>query len=234
MHAMLHDQDIKAVFCARGGYGSLRLLENIQYPLIKKLPKIIVGYSDITALLMAIHAKTGLVTFHGPMVRELISGNHENSETLFQLLTSSKPTKLYLSDCTVLVPGKATGPLIGGNLSLICHLIGTPFLPPFDGCILFIEERGEVVYRLDRMLTHLALSGLLQKISGLIAGQFEACGDMADISQLLTDTISEFGIPLVSGFPIGHGKRNITLPLGVPAELDTKRRTLTIKEACVR
>ncbi|MCP4578543.1 MAG: LD-carboxypeptidase [Deltaproteobacteria bacterium] len=234
LHAMLQDRDTKAVFCARGGYGSLRLLDRIDYDLIRSNPKILVGFSDITALLMAVHAKTGLVTFHGPMVRGLDRGHQSNWESLLRLLTSDKPAKPDLSGCSVLAPGRAKGPLIGGNLSMICHLLGTPFMPRLDGCILFLEDRGEALYRLDRMLTHLALAGGLKGISGLIAGQFEGCGETADINRLFSDIISEPGIPLVTGFPVGHGKQNLALPLGLTADLDTETMTLTIKEACIR
>ena len=233
LHTMLQDEEIKAVMCARGGYGSLRLLDGIRYDLIRQAPKIIAGYSDITALLMAIHTNTGLITFHGPMVRGLISNDRSNWESLFRLISSDQPAEMDLKECTVLLPGKASGPLIGGNLSLICHLLGTPYLPSLEGCILFIEDKGESLYRLDRMLTHLALTGMLNGISGLIAGRFEECGDETDIHILLNSIVSELGIPLVAGFPIGHGQKNIALPLGLTAEFDTERMTLTIGEACV-
>jgi len=231
---MVQDQETKAILCARGGYGSIRLLDKIHYDLIKKAQKIIVGYSDITALLMAIHKKTGLITFHGPMVRGFANDDYKNWESLLCLLSSQDPITVGLNKCSVLMPGKATGPLIGGNLSLICHLLGTPFLPSFDGCILFIEDRGEAIYRLDRMLTHLALTGKLKGLAGLIAGQFEECGDNANVNILLTRLATGLGIPLVAGFPIGHGEKNLALPLGLTAELDTEIMTLTIEDACVR
>jgi muramoyltetrapeptide carboxypeptidase len=233
LHGMLQDPQIKAIFCARGGYGSLRLLDGIDYNLIQNNPKILVGYSDITALLMAITVKTALITFHGPMVRDLGCGHQNNWERLLKLLTSDKPIKLDLNECSAPLPGKAKGTLMGGNLSLICHLLGTPFMPPLDSCILFLEDRGEPLYRVDRMLTHMALTGKLKGISGLIAGQFEGCGEMSDVNRLFFDIASELGIPLVTGFPVGHGKQNLTLPLGLTANLDTAPMTLTIKEACV-
>ena len=125
------------------------------------------------------------------------------------------------------------GPLIGGNLSLICNLLGTPFLTSLDGCILFIEERKEPVYRIDRMLTHLALSGELKSLSGLIAGQFEACEDTAAIKRLLFEIVSDLEIPLATGLPKGHGPENIALPIGGMAVLDTKLMTLSTTETCV-
>ncbi len=234
LHAMLEDQETKAIFCTRGGYGSLRLLDKIRYDLIEKTQKIIVGYSDITALLMAVHKKTGLITFHGPMVRGLANDEDRNWKSLLRLLSSRNPITLGLDECSLLVPGKATGPLIGGNLSLICHLLGTPFLPSFDGCILFIEDIGEALYRMDRMLTHLVLTGKINGIIGLIAGQFEGCGDNADVNLLLNKLVTELEIPLVAGFPIGHGEKNIALPIGQTAVLDTERMTLTIEEPCVK
>ena len=233
LHAMLQDEKIKAVMCARGGYGSLRLLDGVHYDLIRQSPKIIAGYSDITALLMAIHTNTGLITFHGPMVRGLAGNDSRNWESLLTLITSDQPAEIDLNECTVLLQGNASGPLVGGNLSLICHLLGTPYLPSLEGCILFIEDRGEPLYRVDRMLTHLALTGKLNGISGLIAGRFEECGNETEIHKRMNSIVSEMGIPLVTGFPLGHGQKNIALPLGLTAELDTEVMTLTIGESCV-
>jgi len=230
---MFQDQEIKAIFCARGGYGSLRLLDKIRYDLIKENPKILVGYSDITGLLMAIHRKTGLVTFHGPMVRELEAKDQSNWENLLRLLSSNQPTELSLTEGAALIQGRATGPLLGGNLSLICYLIGTDFMPSLDGCILFVEEKGEITYRLDRMLTYLSLTNQLKGISGLIAGKFEKCGGMPAINQLLMDIVLDLDIPLIAGVSIGHGQKNVALPLGIHAELDTNKMTLSIMEACV-
>ncbi len=234
LHAMFLDHKMKAVFCARGGYGSLRLVDKLCYDLIKENPKILVGYSDITALLIAIHGKTGLVTFHGPVVRDFEYRNRGNWEDLIRLLSFGQPLRLSLTGGTGLIPGKATGPLIGGNLSLICHLLGTPFLPSLDGCILFLEERGEPLYRLDRMLTHLALTGQLKGLSGLIAGQFEGCGGISAISALLTDILSGLNIPLATGLAIGHGLKNLSLPLGLMAHLDTDLMVLSIMETCTK
>ncbi len=233
LHDMFRDRNIRAVFCARGGYGSPRLLDRIDYDLIRENPKILVGYSDITALLMAVHEKTGLVTFHGPMVRELASENQDIPMSLLRVLSSDQPLNLNLGKGISIVPGRGRGTLIGGNLSLLCHLIGTQYLPSFKGRILFVEEKGETVYRLDRMLTHLRLSGKLDGLSGLIAGGFEECGDMSEIEVLLKDTLSGLDIPAATGLPAGHGPENIVLPLGLTAELDTDAMTLSIAEGAV-
>ncbi len=233
LHAMFQDRKIKAIFCARGGYGTLRLLDKIDYDLIRENPKIIVGYSDITALLMAINKKTGLVTFHGPMVRGLSALHNSSRESLFKLISSNQPVSFSPIAGNPLIAGRATGPLIGGNLSLICHLIGTPFLPSLDSAILFIEERGEPLYRIDRMLTHLALTGQLKGIAGLIGGEFIECGDISAIDNLLNTLASDLDIPLTTGFPVGHGLTNLALPLGMAAELDTSLMTLSILESSV-
>ena len=233
LQGMFRNPDIKAVFCARGGYGTTRLIDNVDYDLIRQNPKILVGYSDITALLLAIHKKTGLITFHGPVVRELASRHQGNYDNLIRLLSSDQPLKLSLAKGDALSPGRATGPLMGGNLSLICHLIGTPFLPSLDGCILFVEDRGEPLYRIDRMLTHLKLSGQLRGLSGLVAGEFEECGDLSAVNDLLTDVLSDLDIPIATGLEVGHGHKNLALPLGLPAELDTDRKTLSITEGAV-
>ncbi len=232
-HSMFLDRDIKAIFCARGGYGSMRLLDKINYGLIRENPKIILGYSDVTALLLAVQKRCGLATFHGPMVREFNQMDRENWEFLINILSAGGPLSVSLGAGKVLISGRATGRLVGGNLSLICHLLGTPFFPSLEGCILFLEEKGEAPYRLDRMLTHLALSGQLERLSGLVAGDFEECGDGAFINGLLTDIFSDLGIPLATGLPVGHGRKNLVLPIGITAELDTGHMTLAITETCV-
>jgi muramoyltetrapeptide carboxypeptidase len=233
LHAAFRDSQIRAVFCARGGYGTLRLLDKIHYDSIRQNPKILVGYSDITGLMLAIYKKTGLLTFHGPMVSGLTLDEGQNWSSLFRLLSSKTASQLGLTNCTVINPGKARGPLIGGNLSLICHLLGTPFFPELKGAILLIEERGEPLYRLDRMLTHVSLAGHLKGLSGLIAGDFDGCGNTSAIINLFTETFSRLNIPVVSGLHFGHGKTNLALPLGAMAEIDTERMSLSIMEPCV-
>jgi len=234
LHAMFLDPTVKAVFCTRGGYGSLRLLDKLRYDVIQEHPKIFVGFSDITALLMAIRAKTGLVTFHGPMVRGLGRNQGENWEHLLGVLASGAPLEIPLGGAGVHVPGRAQGPLIGGNLSMICHLIGTPYLPSLDRCVLFIEDTGETPYRLDRMLTHLALTGQLNDISGLIACEFLDCGDATAVNTILTDMLAGFRIPVVTGLAVGHGPKNPALPFGMTVVLDTDLRTLSTLEPCVQ
>ena len=234
LHSMFQNEDVKAIFCARGGYGTLRLLDKINYDLISRAPKVIVGYSDITALLLAIYKKTGLVTFHGPVVIELQKKENQNLGLLFDLFSNQGSLKLELTKGEALIPGKAKGILLGGNLSLITHLIGTPFMPSFKETILFLEERGEALYRIDRMLTHLRLSGLFDRVEGLIIGRFIECGDISDINHLIMDIVSDIGMPVFSGLPVGHGAQNVTLPLGLQATLDSEDMILSIDDSYVR
>jgi muramoyltetrapeptide carboxypeptidase len=233
LHAMFEDKQVKAILCARGGYGTLRILDRIDFELIRDHPKIILGYSDITALLLSIYRHTGLVTFHGPVVREFPKNDEQNLNAVLGLVRGETLPRLDLTNGNALRQGKGTGVLLGGNLSLITSLIGTTFLPSLKGVILFIEERDEPLYRIDRMLTHLRLSGVLKDIHGLVAGRFEACGDTDGIYGLLLDTVADQEIPVMSGLPVGHGQENITLPLGLEVSIDTNQMALSFVESCV-
>ena len=230
---MFTDNSVKAVFCARGGYGTLRILDRINYDIFRENPKIFVGYSDITALLLAIHKLTGLVTFHGPVMKELTKRSIGNLESILNLISNDRLPDLELAGGRCLNPGKASGTLIGGNLSLICHLVGSPYLPSTKGAILFLEEKGEDLYRVDRLLTHLRLSGIFAESAGLIAGAFENCGDRGEIDRLLLDAVSGLDIPVLTGLPVGHGLVNITLPIGLPTTIDSETMTVKILEPCV-
>jgi len=233
LHAMFLDREITALVCARGGYGSLRLLDRIDYDLIQEHPKILVGYSDITALLMAVHRRTGLITFHGPMVRGLSKISDPSLGAFFHTLMTDTPMVMDHLEGNALIYGEVEGPLMGGNLTLICHLVGTPFFPSLDGAILFIEDQGEPPYRIDRMLTHLSLAGHLKGIAGLVGGEFKDCGEPIDTDRLLMAVASDLNIPLITGFPVGHGPNNLILPLGMTARLDTRRKSLHILDPSV-
>jgi muramoyltetrapeptide carboxypeptidase len=233
LHSMFADHNVKAILCARGGYGTIRLLDRIDYDIIIKNPKIIAGYSDITALLFALLKKTGLVTFHGPVLRDLACDPRNNMGDLLEMTSSSEPRMIDLSSGSALKHGKAGGMVIGGNLSLISSMIGTPFMPDMKGAILFIEDRGEPVYRIDRMLNHLRLSGVMGGLSGLIAGRFTGCGEEADINRLLKDLTAGIDLPVITGLPVGHDTDNKTIPMGIHAELDTGEMRLSFSETCV-
>jgi muramoyltetrapeptide carboxypeptidase len=233
LHAMFGDPEVRAIFCTRGGYGTMRLLDRIKYDLIREDPKVFAGFSDITALLLSLFARAGLITFHGPMVRQVKDIGSHPFAALLETVGSSDLHSLEFPEARVLVHGEAEGRLIGGNLCLISHLVGTSFLPSFEGSILFLEDTGEPLYRIDRMLTQLRLSGFLEGISGLIAGTFKECGERTAIEGLLIDSTKDLHIPVLSGVPIGHGASNVSLPIGVRARLDAASRSLRLKEPCV-
>ena len=233
LHAMFRDKKIKAVLCARGGYGTHRILQELDYGLFSRNPKIVVGYSDITALLFALYKKSGMLTIHGPVLRDLLKGEGGNAALLVKLMTSEERITVNFSSGTIIKRGRAEGVVLGGNLSLICHLIGTPFLPSFRGKLLFIEEKGEPLYRIDRMLTHLLVSGELEKCAGLMLGTFEGCGDPASVTELVRERCSRLSMPIATGLPVGHGEQNVPLPIGARAVFDTRRMNLEFKEPFV-
>jgi muramoyltetrapeptide carboxypeptidase len=226
IHRYFSDKTIKAILCARGGYGSMRILPMLDFDLIGKNPKIFMGFSDITVLLAAFYKKCGLVTFHGPMASTLPSSDSLSRDSFLNTLTSSVHSPLSLAECSVIYEGKASGSLIGGNLTNLCHLMGTPYQPDSRGHILLIEERGEALYRIDRMFTHLRLAGFLEGIRGMILGAFEGCGEYEAVTEIADDICGGLGIPIIAGFGSGHGKRNLTLPMGLPAVLDTEKLSL--------
>ncbi len=232
LHALFGDKGVKAIICARGGYGCLRLFDRIDFDLIKRHPKILVGYSDITSLLLAVYKRTNLVTFHGPVLRDITKNQGRNLEFLTRLLTSDDLITLRFERAKPMKDGRATGRLMGGNLSLLTHLLGTPFMPSLRGALLFIEERGEATYRVDRMLTQLRLSGLLDKCAGLMIGTFEDCGEGSAVASVIEERLSDLPFPIMTGLPVGHGEENLALPVGVRAVLDTSRMTLELKEPC--
>ena len=234
LHALFQDENVKAIICARGGYGSLRLFERIDFDLIRKHPKILVGYSDITALLLAIYKRAHLVTIHGPVLRDMTKNQGSNLGFLTKLMTSRESVTISFEGAKVLRQGLAAGRVLGGNLSLITHLLGTSFMPSLRGALLFLEERGEAPYRVDRMLTHLRLSGLLDRCAGIMAGSFEDCGEPSAVEALIEERLGDLPVPIMIGLPIGHGEANIALPLGVKAVLDTGQKALTLSEPCVK
>ncbi len=248
LNELFADDEVDAIFCARGGYGASRLLPLLDYESIQTHPKVLLGYSDITALLSGIHQKTGLVTFHGPIAGQAFS-NYTLAEFKKVLFTPQSPMLLgappafepgegrveKTNRITTLVPGKARGRLLGGNLSLVAHLTGTPYMPDFTGCILFLEDVSEAVYSIDRMLTQLWLAGCLQKTAGIVFGKFSEMRSSEWVqNRLLEDVLAErvraLGIPAVSGLMIGHVEDQTTLPVGCMAELDASTRSLTLLE----
>ncbi len=229
LNDLLRDPDLKALFCARGGFGCLRLLPGLDYDAASRHPKLLVGYSDITALHLALHTRAGWAGLSGPMVAVEWGGPDPDAERLFWgHARGDAPQPLLGPDDEALRPerpGTAEGVLLGGNLSVVCRLIGTPYLPPLEGAILFLEDTDEPPYRLDGMLAHLKLSGVLEKIGGLVLGRFTGWKEKAEpptlpLQDVLDDYVADLAGPVASGLVYGHFPRKNTLPVGVRARLE--------------
>jgi muramoyltetrapeptide carboxypeptidase len=248
---MFADRSVKAVICVRGGYGTSRLLPLLDYRTIRANPKIFVGYSDITSLHCAFLVKSNLVSFHGPMLNSDFVKTDFPDFTLQSfrktLMQPSPPGSIChgyrRKTVTILRRGKATGPLIGGNITLLCASLGTPYQPSFKNGILFFEDLDEVPYRFDRMLTQLLNAGLLQQLAGVAIGINANCKDpkakhAKEYRQTLQDVFKErllpLKVPVVAGLPFGHIPLNATLPVGVRVTLDAVKGDLTIDEPAVK
>jgi muramoyltetrapeptide carboxypeptidase len=243
LNAMFADPEVKALFCTRGGYGASRILDKIDYDLVGNNPKIFMGYSDFTALSLSLLKKSNLITFIGPMVATEFGNNiseftEQNVWNL--LLRKISPYRLehpHNEDLVVLRPGKAEGMVLGGCLSVISGVLGTPYLPNFEGSLLFLEEVGEQPHRVDRYLSQLKLAGILDSINGLIFGQFTDCiySDSSKatltIMEILDDYTKDLDIPVMVNFAFGHASQNITLPIGVKAHIDTDQKSIIIIES---
>ncbi|NVL89433.1 MAG: LD-carboxypeptidase [Desulfobacterales bacterium] len=227
---LFEDESIKAILCARGGFGSMKVLPSLDFEAIRANPKILVGFSDITALLVTIYARCQLVTFHGPLVTSLGTGPEKTCTALIDAIGSTLPLEFKPSQPVVLNPGRASGHVVGGNLTSICHLLGTPYEPRFDGHLLFFEDRGEAPYRIDRMLSQLYLGGHLDGIAGIILGSFQECGSLEDVYAIVKEAFRYMDIPILAGFDIGHGTENLTVPIGLEAHLDTENGSLRFQE----
>lgn len=246
LNEIFADEEVDAIFCARGGYGSVRILPLIDYDNIKRNPKIFLGYSDITSLHLATYRKTRLVTFLGPMVQTELSKRMPiyNRDSLLGTL-SDKTSRVPLRNpkgmrsWRILRGGVAEGILLGGNLTLIAMLAGTPYMPELKGKILFIEDTDEEPSSIDGMLFQLKLAGLLDKISGLVIGQFTNCKPTKSgrpslsITQILRDVLARTDYPVIYNFACGHGRYICTLPLGIRARIDTEKRIFTLLESGV-
>ncbi|MBN1352416.1 LD-carboxypeptidase [candidate division KSB1 bacterium] len=246
INSMFQRKDVRAIICSRGGYGGPRLLERLDYPAIKKHPRIFVGYSDITVLQNAILAKTGLITFSGPMVAvEMGAGiTPFTEENFWSMLTTPQPVFPLANPAEkpfeVLREGTAEGRLVGGCLSVMLPLVGTQYFPDVSGGILVIEDIDEEAYRLDRALFHLRAAGVLNKVSAIVLGEFIDCEakDPAKpsltVKDVIHDALEGLNIPVISGFAYGHGKIKLTVPFGAQARLDTTKRTFDVIEPVVK
>ncbi|NUO02984.1 MAG: LD-carboxypeptidase [Saprospiraceae bacterium] len=248
LHELFADKEVAGIWCARGGYGCTRLLPKLDYSLIRRNPKALIGYSDVTALLLAIFRETGLITFHGPVAASDLT---EYSRARFKAVLMEPQQEILISIPEALTSqvkpeyqsktirgGKASGVLSGGNLSLLASLAGTPHSPDFSGKIVFMEDVEERPYRIDRMLTQLRQACNLEKAAGIVMGVFIDCLPEDDVPSLtlmetLEDQLAGLGIPVVYGMPVGHISNQCVLPVGVSVNLNADQKTLTLSESGV-
>ena len=248
---MFADKKVKAIICLRGGYGASRILARLDYALIRRNPKILSGYSDITSLHCALAKKVNLVSIHAPMLNGGLQANdlpEFTRRSFFRTVMEAKPAgsirKGYTGNTvSVLRGGMAEGRLIGGNLALLSAAIGTPFAPLFKGKILFFEDISEKPYRLDRMLTQLLNAGVFSQVVGVAVGVNQDCTDpdakpggeyRQSAADVVQERLSSLRVPVVVGLPFGHIPLNATIPVGVRAMLDGRLGDLFITEAAVR
>jgi muramoyltetrapeptide carboxypeptidase len=246
--ALFADPEVKGILAVRGGWGSARLLPHLDFEAIRRHPKVLMGYSDLTALLNAVHAHTGLVTFHSPvgistwtpfsvehLRRVLVHGEAFTLSNPVEVSDTLVPVEHRVRTIT---PGVARGRLLGGNLTVLSALVGTPYLPDFDGAILFLEDVGEQIYRIDRMLTQLALAGILRRLRGVVFGKCTKCdpgegyGSLT-LEEVFDDHLKPLGVPAWHGAMIGHIDQQWTLPIGLPAEIDAGAGTVRLLEPAV-
>lgn len=239
LQQLFENRNVHGIVAMRGGWGCARLLPLLDLHKAAENPKVLSGFSDITTLLLALQAHTGMVTFHGPVGNSTWEGF--TTTQFLQLTTEPGPHTLRTlpgQPHGILHGGKSTGSLLGGNLTVLCALLGTPWQPDFTNAILFLEETEEEPYAIDRLLTQLELAGALRKLSGIVWGACTKCeAEEPDksftLNEVLQQKLGSLGIPVVTGFPFGHVRDKLTLPLGVSCTLDAENGTLTLLESAV-
>lgn len=223
----LRDPDVDAIVAARGGYGVTRLLPDLSIDEIREAKKLLVGFSDLSAL-HASFQRAGLRSLHGSMVAGLGRASEAAFARWIAAVEGEPPTPI--EDLETITRGVAEGPLVGGNLAVLCALVGTPHEPPLDGAVLFMEDVGERPYRIDRMLTTLRQAGWLHRIAAIALGEFTSCDagpDGREIADVLRDRLGDLGLPTVGGVPSGHGEENLELPLGATVRVDAEAGRLS-------
>jgi muramoyltetrapeptide carboxypeptidase len=248
LNDMFADPQVQGILCMTGGSGATRILHLLDYELMRRNPKCLAGYSDVTALLNAIHKQTGMVTFHAPM--GVSEWNEFSTQYFRQVLMQGEAVVLRnptdrdgllvqaRGRTQTLRPGKARGQLLGGNLTVLTTLMGTPFRPDFRGAILFLEDINEYIYRIDRMLAHLKQAGVLQGLAGVVLGQFTDCKPGEGFGSLTLDEVFDdyflpLNVPVYSGAMFGHVRNKFSLPVGLPAEMDADQGVITLLSPAV-
>jgi len=229
-HEMVRNTEVKAIFCVKGGYGSARIAEKIDYGLLEENPKVFWGFSDLTYLHCAINEYANLVTFHGPLLMSVGRIDDLSKKMFLQLFS---PMELQytedISPLTTIAPGVARGEIIGGNLRRLVNTLGTKFEVRTEGRILLIEELGETIPNIDAMLQQLKQARKLEQLAGVVIGSFtQTEADEAALLALMQDYFADLGVPIVAGFKMGHDSTNIAIPLGVDAILDAQEKVLKI------
>ena len=246
IHQMFSDKNVKAIFSLRGGYGAFRLLDKIDYKLIKNNPKIFVGFSEITALQMAFLSKTKLISFAGPMVLPNFSAEVSSftEDNFWKIITSSKIKSTVnieiFNESSLTNSVKVIGKVVGGNLAVLSAMIGTDYLPNFKNKILLLEEISEPPYKIDRMLNQLRLHNIFNEVKGIILGDFIDCIEQdknkntMELTDVLSDYFESLSIPVIKSFPFGHSKNIVTLPIGCKIEINLKKGIIEFSEAGVK
>ncbi|MBM6875366.1 S66 peptidase family protein [Fusobacterium mortiferum] len=242
INSFFADKNIDAIICMRGGYGCNRLIELLDFEVIKRNPKIFVGYSDITTLHIALNGKANLITFHGPMAVSNFTGNYNRDtyENFIEMLSNSKDEqsiKNIIKELKVLNEGRAKGKLVGGNLATLIATLGTEYDLDYNGKILFLEDVGEKTYKIDRFLNQLKKHGVFEKIEGLVLGDFKNCIQDSEKDMTLLEVFQnyfkELKKPVIYNFESGHSEPMLTLPLGAICEIDTYNKELKVLERVV-
>ena len=242
INSFFADKSIDAIICMRGGYGCNRLIELLDFEVIKRNPKIFVGYSDITTLHIALNEKANLITFHGPMAVSNFTGNYNRDtyENFIEILSNSRDKqsiKNITKELKVLNEGRAKGKLVGGNLATLIATLGTEYDLDYNGKILFLEDIGEKTYKIDRFLNQLKNHGVFEKIEGLVLGDFKNCTQDSEKDMTLLEVFQnyfkELKKPVIYNFESGHSEPMLTLPLGAICEIDTYNKELKVLERVV-
>jgi muramoyltetrapeptide carboxypeptidase len=241
LNDLFADKKVKGIFCMKGGWGCARLLDKLDYKLIKENPKVLIGFSDITTLLLAITSKTGLITYHGPVGNS--GWNDFTKNSFINVVQTTKPYTFEANPANeeailTINSGKASGELFGGNLTVLSSIIGSGYLPNWKGKILFLEEAKEEPYSIDRMLTQLKLNGVLDSVSGIVFGKCAKClaeepNKSFTLNEVLLQHFKPLKIPVFFGAMIGHIENKLTVPIGINAIMDADKGTISLSEASV-
>ncbi|WP_028579139.1 S66 peptidase family protein [Desulfogranum japonicum] len=240
--SLWHDEEVQALMAVRGGFGCMRLMDYLGLDSLQGQPKLLIGFSDITALLQGLLVHGNIVGIHGPVVTSLADQDENSTRSFFSLVTGEINTPIMPLNLEILRSGDAQGPLVGGNLTTLIHLMGTPWECPWDGAVLVLEDTGEVPYRLDRMLTQLACSGRLANLAGIILGTFDQGKEMDSLELLrlqeqvwtrVLELTQAYGYPVWGNFPIGHQKSNVGLPIGMEVQMNSSTGQLQLLQESV-